>query len=516
MKKISFENKIIILAILITMIPLFLSYVLFYGGSIKEYDDEIKDKLKTVAFSISNDYLVAEKLANRENDKSLQEYTKKFISELTDIDLIVIGDMFGEKYSHIYEEQIGEKYVNEDNEKVIKKGVGYYSLMEGSAGFTLRRFEPVFFKGEQVGFVMVGKFNADINHMTKRIGLMYILLFIISCIESVFLAKKFAKVIKRATLNMEPEDITTLYLQKKIILNNVKEGILALDKENNIADVNNVCCELFKDYPVEKVLEKLKPYIENRKSFEMKELIINGKKIFVTLSSIVENKSYYGMVITFKNKDNIDKLAKEITGIDEVVKNLRATIHEFKNNLHVILGLLELEEYKEAINFIKKIQKIKEQDSIKYSTIKDPYVKALMISRELVSRERKIDFQLKEGSFLEEKHKLVSSYDLVTILGNLIENAFEACTSDEDIEARVKVFLYEEEDKIIMEVEDNGKEIDKNIKNNIFLEGVSSKGTGRGTGLYLVKSRIELYDGGTEIIEDKNKKIFKVIILKGD
>ena len=70
---------------------------------------------------------------------------------------------------------------------------------------------------------------------------MYILLFIISCIESVFLAKKFAKVIKRATLNMEPEDITTLYLQKKIILNNVKEGILALDKENNIADVNNRC-----------------------------------------------------------------------------------------------------------------------------------------------------------------------------------------------------------------------------------------------------------------------------------
>ena len=139
-----------------------------------------------------------------------------------------------------------------------------------------------------------------------------------------------------------------------------------------------------------------------------------------------------------------------------------------------------------------------------------------MVSRELVSRERKIDFQLKEDSFLAEKHNIVSSYDLVTILGNLIENAFEACISYEDIEPRVKVFLFEEEDKITIEVEDNGKKIDNNIKNNIFLEGVSSKGTGRGTGLYLVKSRIELYDGSIEIIEGKNKKIFKVIILKGD
>ncbi|MBE6049968.1 MAG: GHKL domain-containing protein [Clostridium sp.] len=516
MKKLSFENKIIILAIFITLIPLILSYLIFYSDKIIGYDEEVKGTLKTVAFSLSNDSSIIEKLAYKENDKSIQEHTKKFITEIKDVDIIVIGDMTGEKYSHIYENQIGEKYVNDDNERVIKEGVGYYSLMEGSAGVTLRRFEPIFYQGNQVGFVMVGKYRTGINEMTLRITLIYVVLFVISFIVAVFLAKKFAKVIKRATLGMEPDDITTLYKKQNIIINNVKEGIIALNKENEITEVNKECYRLFENYPLDKVLERLKPYINERKSFDMKELIINGKKIFVTLSSMFENENYYGMIITFKDKENISKLAKEITGVDEVVKNLRATIHEFKNQLHVILGLLELEEYDEAIVFIKKIQRIKEQDGIKFNTIEDPYIRAVMISRELVARERKIDFKLNDESFLYEKHDLINSYDLVTILGNLIENAFEACVLNENVKGKVEVFLYEDSEKILIEVQDDGKEIDKELKNNIFIEGVSTKGKGRGTGLYLVKNRIELYNGEINIIENIDEKIFRVIILKGD
>ena len=60
-----------------------------------------------------------------------------------------------------------------------------------------------------------------------------------------------------------------------------------------------------------------------------------------------------------------------------------------------------------------------------------------------------------------------------------------------------------------------GKPVDFNNKNIIFNEGVSSKGDNRGTGLYLVKNRVELYNGTIDIDEQKEEKVFTINILKG-
>ena len=62
---------------------------------------------------------------------------------------------------------------------------------------------------------------------------------------------------------------------------------------------------------------------------------------------------------------------------------------------------------------------------------------------------------------------------------------------------------------------DNGKNIDKKIRNTLFIEGVSSKGQGRGTGLYLGKKRVEIYNGSIDIEEFDDEKIFVITILKG-
>ena len=53
------------------------------------------------------------------------------------------------------------------------------------------------------------------------------------------------------------------------------------------------------------------------------------------------------------------------------------------------------------------------------------------------------------------------------------------------------------------------------IRDTLFIEGVSSKGEGRGTGLYLVKNRVEIYNGTIDIEEFGDEKIFVITILKG-
>ncbi|MGV2643691.1 histidine kinase, partial [Clostridium perfringens] len=171
-------------------------------------------------------------------------------------------------------------------------------------------------------------------------------------------SKLFGKIVKKEILNMEPYEIATLYNQKKIIINSVKDGIVALNKNNEITEKNKNCYRLFDDFDSHKVIEKLKTYIDNREAFEMKEFIIQGKKVFVTINPIIQSSKYLGMVITLTDKDDIRKVAKEITGVDEIIKNLRANIHEFRNNLHVILGLMKIDEYEEARKYILNIQRI--------------------------------------------------------------------------------------------------------------------------------------------------------------
>ena len=85
----------------------------------------------------------------------------------------------------------------------------------------------------------------------------------------------------------------------------------------------------------------------------------------------------------------------------------------------------------------------------------------------------------------------------------------------ENEEKEVEVSLYEDKNIIEIQVRDNGRKY-KRYKEFIFKEGVSSKGEGRGTGLFLVKSRVELYNGHIEIEEFNDEKIFVVIIYKGE
>ena len=514
--KVKFKSTIILGAVTITFIPLVLSYIIFVSSKISDTHQEIKNTLKEIGNIISKNEVVKEKLYNRDNDKSIQEYSKIFIENFNDVDIIVVGDMTGEKYSHLDEKQIGQIYVNDDNMDVINKGIRYYSTMEGSMGITLRWFEPIFYNNQQVGFVMVGKYEKDIDIITSKTKLTYSLLFIFSISLSIIGAKILADKTKKSILNMEPVEIAALYREKNIIIDSVNDGIISLNKNKKIVEINKACYKLFDDFKVEDILEKINVYIDNKEEVEMKEFVIKGKKIFITIKNIKLGDNCLRTIITLVDKNPINKIAKEITGVDEIIKNLRANVHEFKNSLYVILGLLEINAYDDAKKYILKIQKLQENAINKFASIEDKYVRGLLVSRELVAKERKIDFLLTEESFLEENHGIIDSNDIVTILGNSIENAFEACSLCENIKKRVEVSLYEDEYVIEIQVRDNGKNIDRKIRDTLFSEGISSKGEGRGTGLYLVKNRVEIYNGSIDIEEFGDEKIFVVTILKGE
>lgn len=509
-RKLNFERKIIIWAIIITFIPLVLSYWVFITTKIDDTNDRIKMSLERVGDSIANNPMVQNQLQEEKIQGKIQDLTKLYIESMDNVNIIVIADMRGIKFSHLDPAQIGHEFVGSDKEGVLKHGTSYFSVMMGSMGKTLRWFQPIYKDGKQVGFVMVGKYYNQIVLMNNRTKRDYLILFICALSISILIAKVFAKKVKKATLNMEPEEIAKLYNEKNIILNTIEEGIIGLDKYNRVTEINNSCYNIIEDFDVSKFIPKIKKYIDKKEELELREFIIQGNRVFVSTRQIKNGRENLGTVITLLDNANINKLAKEITGVDQIIKNLRANVHEYKNNMHVILGLLHIEEYEEAKKFILKIQEIQENNTNKFSTIGDYYVRGLMLSRELVAKERRAALILEDEAFLYSNHGIINSYDIVTILGNLIENAFEARSTE------VRVNLFEDEEEVVVEVWDNGKAIDEKIGDEIFKLGISSKGSGRGTGLSLVKSRVELYNGTIEINSFEGEKIFTVLLKKGE
>lgn len=509
----SFKTRIRKRSIIIAAIPLVLTFAFFMNLRVDDIKDGIKKDLKEIAYVVSNTPLVQEKLAHKENDFLIQRYVEDYIEKFDNVDIIVTGDMSGEKYSHLDNNQIGKKYINSDNTEVIEYGTSYYSTMKGSMGVTLRYFEPVYYNGQQVGFVMVGKYLKDVQTLTNKVIGGALLLFIIIITITIFLSESFARKIKKEMLGMEPDEIARLYNEKKIILDSIDEGVIAIDNHNKILEINDNCLKMFDNLNIDELIDKLDEYIKKHESVRMKEFNLSGEKVFINLSFIKEQGKYLGAVITLLKGENINRLAREITGIDGLLKSVRANVHEFKNKLHVILGLINLEEYEEAKKYIYDCQKEVLESSTNVANINDNLISAMLLSKKLIAKERNIEFIIDESSYMKENHGNITSVDLITILGNLIENAFDACVEDDD-ESFVKVFIDENDKEIEIEVSDNGKKINKSIKEKLFENGVSSKGEGRGIGLSTVKGRVDLYEGSIEIKEYKKHKKFKVVIQR--
>lgn len=512
--KSKFQITIIGYAVMIAFIPLSISYGIFMYDKLTSIEEDIETQLYNSAIYISHSPLIQETLNDEKNDLSIQNYVRKFVNELESVDIIVVADMTGEKYSHLDTTQIGQIFVNDDKVKVLEDGEGYYSLKKGSMGVTYRRFEPIFYNGEQVGFVMVGKYYEDIQLITKHTKVMYLTFLIIALIAAGVSSYYFSKIIKRKMLNMEPEEIAKLYKEKKAIINSINNGIIATNRNNEVVEVNGACYKLFDSFTVDAVLNKLQPYLNNQKDFILKELIILNRKLFVTLNTMYEGNTYLGAVITLIDTNKINQLAKDITGVDQLNKSLRANVHEFRNKLHVIVGLIQLKEYEQAKRYILETQEIQESSSNKYKMIDDNYVRAILISKDHFAKEKHVKLSITDDSVMYQDHGYIDFQDLITIIGNLIENAIESYNTINSKNKLAELRLVEDNFKIKIEVSDYGNPLPTI---NIFERGISTKpGENRGNGLYLVKNKVELYNGTIDLVEHDDKKTFMILLYKGE
>ena len=116
-------------------------------------------------------------------------------------------------------------------------------------------------------------------------------------------------------------------------------------------------------------------------------------------------------------------------------------------------------------------------------------------------RELDIDFVLMSNSSLPEQSAYLSNTELVTLVGNLLENAIEATNVIPGDELRaVTLQITEDEKGLLIMVSDTGEGISQEALPHIFESGFSTKsGSGRGVGMKLISQIVDRHSGSIEV-----------------
>lgn len=357
------------------------------------------------------------------------------------------------------------------------------------------------------GYVMAGMYLRSIRSSALRTLGIYLAIGLVALGLGTFLSQRLARHIKQDLLGYEPDAFRDLFLRRMELLDALDEGLLAIDKDTHIIYINRAASEMLsleKNLVLGKPLSEVYPQSTIAQVIQTKqpEFSINLRslrhvQILSDRMPVFRDGEIVGVVAIFRNRTEVANLARELTGVQHMVEAMRAYTHEFMNKLHVILGLLQLGEYRRAEEYVLQITQTRALSVARISqSIAEPSVAALLIGKSCRAAELGVRMNLDPESRLGADTRFLPPSSLITLLGNLIENAFDAFkNTPSDTLHEIDVSLREGERGLILSVDDNACGIPEEMLEHIFERGKTTKGIGHGTGLFLVKQIVDANGG---------------------
>ena len=313
---------------------------------------------------------------------------------------------------------------------------------------------------------------------------------------------------------MEPSEIAALLEERNAMLQSIKEGIIAVNADAQITLINDeakrllrqngelenlLLTESSKHWPA---LLHLRQVLETGQAGQDEEIDFNGSTLLTNSVPVRVNNQVVGAIVTFRDKTEVSQLVQRLTGISHYAEALRVQAHEFMNKLHVILGMVNIRAYDQLETYIMDTANHyhTEVGSL-IRQIKDPVIAGFILGKMNRGREIGVEVSITPTSYLPESAQAEVTHELVTVLGNLLENAMDAL---DGLESPTIVLTFDHDDgRLRCTVRDNGNGIDPAVLPHIFEHGFSTKGTRRGIGLFLVKQSLEKLGGTIECESNK-------------
>ncbi|MFC0560587.1 DcuS/MalK family sensor histidine kinase [Halalkalibacter alkalisediminis] len=465
-----------------------------------------EEKALTVARIVSQAEVVQKGLTE-ESAKEIQLYAND-IRQSADVLFVVVMDMKGIRYSHPNSEQVGKHFEGGDEAPVLE-GEEYSSISEGTITTSLRSFTPVMNEqDEQIGAVAVGISLEHIQHIINQNHRNIIVGSLLGLLVGLIGALLIANYIKKTLYGLEPPEIAKMLEERNMMLQSVHEGIIAVDRNGRITLVNKSALKLFKkaglpeqpigmDVTMYLPMNGLERVLKTGEPELAREIAINETSLLVNRVPLIVDNQVIGAISTLRDKTEVKELAQELTGVKLYVDALRAQSHEMKNNLHVILGMVRIGEYEKLKTFILELVNHKNHEIGQVTDIQDAVLSGFLLGKLSYARECGVNLSIKSKNVIPKAESKDVIHEIITILGNLINNAIEAV--EDGPFKKVDVVLHLKDQQLKMEVKDTGAGIKTEDLAEIFEKGFSTKGEDRGYGLALVKASIDDLNGNLTI-----------------
>lgn len=516
-KPLPLRVRVFITTAISSLIPLILAVSILHFSFIDSFEQQIANQAMDIATLAAQRVDVKAAYFSETPAKDLQTIAEE-IRRNTHAAFVVFMDRDGNRQSHPNEELIGLPFTGGDEGPALQ-GKSYTSKAVGISGPSIRAFAPIYKNYQQIGAVAVGYFEPAISLTLSKIYKIFYMVIPVSFFLVLFFSILLANNIKNLIFGMEPLEIATLLKERDCMLQSVKEGIIAIDQNCEVTVVNQVAQNLFPPgtefigrHISELIPDSQLPLVMNtQQPLADEQLLINGNIVLTNRHPLVIKNKVMGAIATFRPLTEVSHIAEELTGVRKIVEALRARTHEFLNKLHVISGLIQLEAYDEAKNYISTVT-LKEQSLVSFLmvNIQCGAVVGLLTGKASEAQEKQINLEIDLESQLLTLPEYFDEHAMIVVLGNLIENAFDSVTHQP--KRLIQVLIKQSPQDIFIEVIDSGTGIPLEYRHRVFEAGFTSKEYGQGFGLPNCKNRIDVAGGTITFDTNDQGTTFRVVI----
>lgn len=482
----------------------FLIGVCILPGEFNALNQHLDSTITQAASFIAADSAVCEELPKGNFSEDLILKLDRLLSSSENIDYVVIANQDSIRLYHPDHTLIGQTFTGKDEAAILNGSRPYITTRKGNTDVQKRAFHAITDQnGSVIGFIMVSASMATIHRQQHKILAQFLLIFLLILGVGFFFAWMLSRNIRKALLGFEPGTFAKMYLQREEILDKLEEGIMIVNKNGKFLYRNPAALQIFSSDSIQSYAELLPLIAECRQtgcSLLGKLLDICNNSLIASFLPFTAPDQLGSVLIIVRNRTELVQISEQLTGSDHVVDALRANTHEYMNRLHVISGLLQIGATDEALTFISDVSSDIENG---YQTIvrqiQNRTIAALILGKYNRAKELDIDFRLRSDSTLELHSPYLSSRELVTLIGNLTENAFEAINKNISGEKHAELFIGSDAHGLTVTMDDTGCGMTEEQIQKIYAGQYTTKGEGHGFGLRLIQEIVHNHNGYLEI-----------------
>lgn len=393
---------------------------------------EATARATAVAETVASTALVIAGVEARDREGTLQPYAER-VRRQTGTDFVVIMSPQGIRYTHPDPSRIGQPFIGHIDAAV--RGGRVVEDYTGTLGLSRRVVVPVRDGSEVVGLVAVGIRTSAVSDRLRAQLPGLLLAGLGAALLSGLGTALVARRVRRQTHGLGARQLRDMVEYYDAVLHAVTEGLLLIDVDGRLALANDEAQRLLglpADAQGQQVdrLGLTAPLATALTDADPREdeLHVTSAHVLVLNKALAKwHGRTLGYVVTLRDRTDLEHLTGELDSARGLSEALRSQAHEAANRLHAIVSLIELGHPDRALAFAtEELQLSQVLTDRVVGAVAEPALTALLLGKAAQASERGIDFHI--GDKAHWPADVAPPRDVVTIVGNLIDNAFDAVT----------------------------------------------------------------------------------------